>query len=184
MNLRGALYSGVQLCVVSMDLAEADDAHTDATNQPRCFTLTIATTPSQKRSSGRTASRVNWEAEFELPVPAKGRVGAMLVELPFNSFVATYRGRPLNQSAQEDESSTASTDEEALVGESTPKSSDLRFKTEHIHEIGIMCRSNFGKQQGAFCLGLMRVEAIERQGLVAWMVRFWVWLMTLLTFSK
>ncbi|KAG8888303.1 hypothetical protein FRB99_004127, partial [Tulasnella sp. 403] len=100
----------------------------------REFTMTIATTPSESTPDGKPASRVSWEASFS--IPSGNAKDVRLVELPFGAFVPTYRGRKV---------------------EGKPE-----FATRTTYEVGVMCRSGFGKQKGKFGVGIRRVEVVER----------------------
>ncbi|QRV79609.1 complex I intermediate-associated protein CIA30 [Ceratobasidium sp. AG-Ba] len=93
---------------------------------PDEFTFILTTAP---RPDGRIESRVNWEVAFTSSQP--------VVELPFGSFKATYRGSPV---------------EPAPV-----------LDTSKVFDVSIMCRSGFGAQAGKFWLGLLEVEAISTQ---------------------
>lgn len=169
-------YSGIRIQV----LPDLDDEDGTATAKPRYFTCTVATTPSRKLPNGRTASRVMWEANFRAP-----RSGTtddpVAISLPFSSFTATYRGRPvpLHEVArlEEEEDSgddygnekrrdAARVEEESGASETNSKAVDEatgRFHTEHIFELGLMCRSGFGRQGGRFSLRIAGIEAMERQ---------------------
>ncbi|KAG8873679.1 hypothetical protein FRB98_008851 [Tulasnella sp. 332] len=175
LTLSSKQYSGIRIEV----LPDPDDY---VSPTPKDFTFTIATTPSRKMPNGRTASRVMWEANFR--APSRGRNGAadpVTIYLPFISFTATYRGRPVplhevaclaadddlleddgNEKGQDGAVETVSQESWALEGKAIDEAPG-HFHTEHIFELGLMCRSGFGKQEGDFSLRITSIEAIARQ---------------------
>lgn len=64
------------------------------------------------------------------------------VKIPFDDFIPTYRGRPVHPA--------------------DPKYKP--FDPAGIYEVSLMCRSDFGKQEGEFELVLESIEAWERDG--------------------
>lgn len=156
---------------------------TSSPSTPRSFTVTIATTPATKLPNGRTASRVSWEADFEgVDDQIRSDVDPLktaIITLPFSSFTPTYRGRPVprfdpksTEAAEEQDqekdrnTAVASADDSTTEAKQVDDKEDdldasaLPFHTEHIHECGLMCRSGFGKQEGEFCLRIVKVEAV------------------------
>ncbi|KAH6900549.1 complex I intermediate-associated protein 30-domain-containing protein, partial [Thelonectria olida] len=91
------------------------------------FTLTLKDAIPQDRGDGRDQAGVSWETDFE--APAEGGC----VDVPWNKFRATYRGRDLED----------------------PKPLDLKA----IKRVSFMMRSFFGSQDGDFKLVLHAIEA-------------------------
>ncbi|KAG8997191.1 hypothetical protein FRB94_011138 [Tulasnella sp. JGI-2019a] len=167
-------YSGIRLQL----LADENDEKTSP--KPKEFTFTIATTPSKRMPNGRTASRVIWEANFQAPignvVGGEGASDSANIILPFSSFIATYRGRPVppygvarleaSSVTLGDDVGEEDRDLAAEVvyqdGGGAEVGTTAFFHTEHIFEVGLMCRSGFGKQAGVFSLRIMDIEAMVK----------------------
>lgn len=119
---------------------------------PRQFTLTLKTSLPADRPDGRRESTISYEHTFPSPVraptspsPLPPAPPARLV-VPFAQFTPTFRGREVPSS---DERYVSLEDE-------------LRKRHGGIVEMGIMCRSGFGKQEGDFELFVGRIEAVPQ----------------------
>ena len=121
---------------------------------PTCFTFTITTTPEVMRPDGRRKSRINWEAQFDYAqLPRRWPWmdhSTAVINLRFEQFAPFYRGRPVPEDDTKSE----------REGSYNPRRGS--FDTDSIHDIGIMCRSDFGKQEGPFRLTILKIEAVER----------------------
>ena len=80
--------------------------------------------PDTKRDDGREKAGVNWEVDF---VALKARTEITLW-FPWKDFKATFRGRPKDDAGE--------------------------LKKEAVRRLGIMMRSQFGKQEGDFSIRL------------------------------
>nr|ODN93267.1 hypothetical protein L203_00538 [Cryptococcus depauperatus CBS 7841] len=118
------------------------------TNQPSEFTVVIKTSPTSpilhhlKTSGSPRAAQLVYESRFILN---KGDKTGMIPSeenfyLPWNDFKATYRGREINPEE--------------------PRWAPL--DTSSIYEVSLMCRSNFGKQEGDFGLIITGISAWEK----------------------
>ncbi|KAG9018176.1 hypothetical protein FRB90_012020 [Tulasnella sp. 427] len=183
LNLDSSRFSGLRLKLVSCDLTfdskspgPGGASSSSRSSPPTEFTITLTTVPAPHQ---KPKSRVTWESHFEVPQSKTGegeaawaQIQTFKVDLPFASFSPTYRGKPVpsdrgtawpqaRDDAQSMQYLLEDDEEERQV-----------FHTEHIYEFGLMCRSEFGKQEGRFCLGVIKVEAVERSGsVVSWMRR-------------
>ncbi|KAF2667724.1 CIA30-domain-containing protein [Microthyrium microscopicum] len=127
----------------------------------KTYTLVLKDALPGRRPDGRLEASTSWECMFKAPKPSQGKV--QYVTLRLKDFKATYRGRKIDDRPP--------------------------LKVEAIKQISLMMRSNFGKQEGHFRLGIasmsahtkedvpaemtVLVEAIVRVGLTAlamWMI--------------
>ncbi|KAG8891509.1 hypothetical protein FRC01_014661, partial [Tulasnella sp. 417] len=166
LNLDSARYSGLRLKLVSCDFTY-DSKSSSSSPPPNEFTITLTTVPLPHQ---KPKSRITWECHFDVPHKAgEGDVWAQVqtfkIDLPFTSFSPTYRGRPVPDSRAQSQTQLRD-DSQSMQYLLEDDSEDERpvFNTEHIYEFGLMCRSEFGKQEGRFCLGVLKVEAIEKSG--------------------
>ncbi|KAG8934538.1 hypothetical protein FRC02_009750 [Tulasnella sp. 418] len=148
LDLSRSRFQGIRLHVDLAQRAATVIEKSETPDNPCVFTFTIVTTPAKKLPNGRTASRVVWEANFQITA-LRHYHKVLEIDLPFESFIPTYRGRPVDHLA------TKSVKAEQHGDHS------LEFATERIYEIGLMCRSNFGKQEGEFGLNILKIEAIR-----------------------
>ena len=120
------------------------------------FTLVLKTSlaPQPKKPKHPTdpePASLSYEATFDLP--KTGQAEAHTVQLGWDSFVPTYRGRE--------------------VGREDPRYQPL--KSEGIYELGLMCRSGFGGQEGDFGVVIAGVEGWGKEPGVA-SQSWWAWL--------
>ncbi|KIO30357.1 hypothetical protein M407DRAFT_155587 [Tulasnella calospora MUT 4182] len=181
LNLDSARYSGLRFKLVSCDFnydskSSSSSSASSATrySPPNEFTITLTTVPLPHQ---KPKSRVTWESHFEVPQKTGegdswAQVQTFKLDLPFESFSPVYRGRPVpGARSQPPQVGDDGQSMQYLLEEDSEDERPV-FNTEHIYEFGLMCRSEFGKQEGQFCLGLLKVEAIERSGAVmSWMRR-------------
>lgn len=124
---------------------------------PTRFTLVLKTSIPPTRPDGRRQSTLSYEYTFTShtsPTHASTR----RLTIPWSAFVPTYRGRPITPGDPE----------------YTPLDPGSRTHHGHgkrmrggIRELSLMCRSDFGKQEGAFELVVRRIDAVPvvgRQG--------------------
>ncbi|KAG9049569.1 hypothetical protein FS837_009907 [Tulasnella sp. UAMH 9824] len=168
LNLDSARYSGLRLKLVSCDFT-----YDSKSSPPTEFTITLTTVPAPQQ---KPKSRVTWESHFDIPQKAGdgdawAQVQQFKIDLPFASFSPMYRGKPVPNARSQPQIGDDSQSMQYLLEEDSEDERPV-FHTEHIYEFGLMCRSEFGKQEGRFCLGIIKVEAIERSGaVVSWMRR-------------
>ncbi|KAI5454803.1 hypothetical protein NCC49_003686 [Naganishia albida] len=123
--------------------AGAGAGETERLPPPTRFTLVLKTSIPPTRPDGRRQSTISYEYTFTShtsPTHASTR----RITIPWSAFVPTYRGRPIKPGDPE----------------YTPLDPGIR-------ELSMMCRSDFGKQEGAFELVVRRIDAVPvvgRQG--------------------
>ncbi|CDZ97887.1 NADH:ubiquinone oxidoreductase intermediate-associated protein 30 [Phaffia rhodozyma] len=117
---------------------------------PQTLTLVLKTQEATQRPDGRLSSTVSYEAQLHLPsfnilyIPSSSLSSSEKeqttkpVFIPFDSFKPSYRGRTPPDAKPLDPSSISS--------------------------ISLMCRSDFGKQQGPFDFRVHDLRAIHREG--------------------
>ena len=121
-------------------------------NAPETFTLVFKTDlntrpPSKpKVPPSPDPASLSYEAQFNpshlaSSAGSKGNGKELEVYLPFDDFVPTYRGRP--------------------VPRSDPRYQP--FEPANINEVSLMCRSDFGKQEGEFELVVMQMKGQKRE---------------------
>ncbi|CCA71085.1 hypothetical protein PIIN_05020 [Serendipita indica DSM 11827] len=108
-------------------------------NTPSDFVVTLKTQPPPPRSQPKPRSQLVYEASFTLS-------SAPEIVLPLDTFVPTYRGREVKR------------------GDPHWRP----FDPQRIYEIGLMCRSNFGKQSGDFELVVSRIDIVCTPSSTRW----------------
>ncbi|PVG02699.1 CIA30-domain-containing protein [Serendipita vermifera] len=135
-------------------------------DSPKDFCITLKSERPPPPSQPKPRSQLTYEASFVAPTPSIPRLTVpepplslhtssfkkkeqvvrdnqhVEIDLPLSSFVPTYRGK--------------------TVPRDDPKWAQL--DTRQIFELGVMCRSEFGKQQGDFQLLIERIEILSFQG--------------------
>lgn len=106
---------------------------------PSRFVITLKTEPPPPPSQPKPRSQLTYEATFAAPSAKNESSKFTSVFLPYDSFVPTFRGR--------------------AVPRDSPRWKPL--DPSRVYELGIMCRSEFGKQQGDFDLSIERIEAVK-----------------------
>lgn len=162
-------YAGLAITVIvpPSNHSQLDNSVQDEKKQgpvkPYEYTVTLKTAVPELRPDGRRESNISYEHTFPIPhnrptTTTTPNPTHRLV-IPWHAFTATYRGRTLPTTDPSyiplNPGSTSPTTGKPLGG---------------IHELSFMCRSAFGRQEGAFELWVARVEAVgvEEVGKKTW----------------
>lgn len=110
--------------------------------KPFKYTLVLKTDIPPRRPDGRRESTLNYEYTFSYSSHHHHR-HHLTHSIPWSQFDATYRGKPVSKG-------------------------DAKYEpldpTKGITEISFMCRSGFGKQEGAYHLAIASLSAMEARG--------------------
>ncbi|KAG8759516.1 hypothetical protein FRC14_005730 [Serendipita sp. 396] len=125
-------------------------------NRPSEFVVTLKTTRPPPPSQPKPRSQVTYESSFTAPTTqysSPKSFEGISVTLPLASFLPTYRGR--------------------AIPPDDPRWQEL--DPTSIYEIGFMCRSEFGKQEGDFELVISAVEVhcVRTSAIWRWCVAAW-----------
>jgi hypothetical protein len=118
--------------------------------KPTRYTIVLKTGIPPTRPDGRRQSTISYEYTFSThTTPTHGHTRRLTI--PWSAFVPTYRGRTITPA-----------DPEYIPLD--PGSTSHGKRKGGVREISLMCRSDFGKQEGEFELVVRRIEAIVAMG--------------------
>lgn len=147
-----AEFKGLAVTVITEEsqASSKGEAEKDGPREPYEYTVTLKTSVPDLRPDGRRESTISYEYTFTVPRHIKGSASPQhqRIVIPWHAFTATYRGRTL-----------PSTDPSYVPLDPGSTSPDGK-KKGGIHELSLMCRSGFGRQEGEFELGVVRIEAV------------------------
>ena len=158
-SLSSSTYSGIQFDVLVPFSSSTTSSSSNA--GPTDFVHTLKTQDPERRPDGRLESRISYEYHFSsttATATASSRPSSEQSSKYFKTtlfaqwsdFKPTYRGRPVSQPGDGGQYKEMS----AAAAPLNPSA---------LTELGWMCRSNFGKQQGAFELYVGKVVALARK---------------------
>ncbi|KAL7416660.1 hypothetical protein BDY24DRAFT_377822 [Mrakia frigida] len=184
LSLPLSLYTGLLVRLLpppSSSSKPLPDVEKGRPKKPTRITVILKTEEPKKRKDGRNEAVVSWEADFDVEEVLRRAAGeeasselnekfttpadtsstsltnypsspssalsstaasSPKVRLPFSAFVPTYRGRPIPAPA--------------------PGVPPPFLDPEHITALSLMCRSNFGEQEGEYECFIAGLEAVER----------------------
>lgn len=118
--------------------------------KPTRYTLVLKTGIPPTRPDGRRQSTISYEYTFSTTTTPT-HDSTRRITIPWSAFVPTYRGRTITPSYPE-------------YIPLDPGSTSHGKRKGGVREVSLMCRSDFGKQEGEFEVVVRRLEAIAVVG--------------------